>query len=63
MQRSFKSFHPFIPIMPWPLRESQASVQQLLHDASELDRITCSVLLQEMIFDHFTQMLLCEENR
>jgi hypothetical protein len=63
VQRSFKPFHPFIPVVPWPIRESQAGVQQLLHDASDLDSITYLILLQEMIFDHFTQMFFCETNR
>ena len=62
VQRSFKPFHPFIPVVPWPIRESQAGVQQLLHDASDLNPITYLILLQEVILDHFTQMLLCEEN-
>jgi len=39
------------------------SVQQLLHDASDLDPVAYFILLQEMILDHFAQMLLCEENR
>jgi ribonucleotide reductase alpha subunit len=63
MQQSFKSLHPVIPIVPRPVRKAQASVQQLLHDASDLDPITYFILLQEMILDHLAQMLLCEENR
>jgi hypothetical protein len=34
-----------------------------LHDASDLDPVAYFILLQEMILDHFAQMLLCEENR
>ena len=40
--------------MPWPVRKSQASVQKLLHDASDLDPITCLILLQEMILGQET---------
>jgi hypothetical protein len=62
-RRSFETFGPFIPIVPRPVRKSQASVQQLWHDASDLDPIIYFIRLQEMIFDHFSQMLLCQENR
>src|SRR4051794_29161063 len=62
-QLSFKTFRPIIPIVPCPVRESQASVQQRLHDASDLSRISYFTLLQEVILDHFAQMLLSEENR
>jgi hypothetical protein len=42
------------PVMPRPVWKSQSSVQQLLHDAGDLDPITYLTLLQEMIRDHFT---------
>ena len=57
VQRSFKPFRPLIPIVPRPVRKSQASVRQLLHDASDLDPVAYFILLQEMILDHFTQIL------
>ena len=63
VQQSLKSLHPVIPIMPRPVRKFQAGIQQLLHDASDRDPITYLIFLEEMIFNHFTQMLFCEENR
>jgi hypothetical protein len=42
---------------PKPVSNSFCTMQ------SERDPITYLIFLQEMILDHFTQMLLCEENR
>ena len=43
--------------------DHKSRFSRVKHDASDLDPITYFILLKEMILDHFTQMLLCEENR
>jgi hypothetical protein len=62
VQRSFKSLRPVIPIVPRPVRQAQSAVEEFLHDATDLDPITYLIPVQEIILDHFTQMLLREEN-
>lgn len=61
-QRSFKAFGPLVPLMPRPVRKSQAGVQQLLYSASELDPITYLILPEEMILDHLAQVRLRQED-
>jgi hypothetical protein len=63
VQRSFESPRPVIPIVPQPVRQAQSAVQEFLHDASELGWITYLIIFQEMMLDHFTQMLFFQENR
>jgi hypothetical protein len=63
VQRSFETLHPVIPIVPRPVRQAQSAVQEFLHDATELGSITYLIVFQEMMLDHFSQMLFFQENR
>jgi hypothetical protein len=45
-QRLFKSLHPVIPIVPRFVRQVQSAVQELLHEAGDLDPIMDFFLLE-----------------